>query len=86
MAIQTETVLTVNLILLITGLNAVTAHGMSLVSIVLLLKPIIAGIVQGAYVLVILPVNVVMVPVILMKTVKPVKLTAVYAVNVMQVI
>ena len=45
-----------------------------------------AGIVPAVLVLVIQRVSVVMVPVILMKTVKPAKLTVVFAANVMQVL
>jgi len=79
-------VMTVNLISQLTDLNAVIPHGMSLVLTVLTLMPTITGIVLVVHALVMKKVNVVMATAISMKTAKPVKLIAAYAVNVMQVL
>jgi hypothetical protein len=84
-ALLQVTAQTVNLISLPMELNAVMLRGISMVLPVLLLKQIITGIAPVVTAQVILKANVVTACVILMKTVKPAKLTVAYAVNVVMV-
>jgi hypothetical protein len=78
-------VMTVNLIGLLTDLNAVIQPGMSMVLTAPLLKAIMAGIVQDVAVQVMHLLYVVTVPVLVTKIVKPAKLTVAYAANVLRV-
>ena len=77
---------TVNFIMVIMEPHAVIQSGMTMVLTVPHLKPITAGIALVVAALVIKKVNVVMEPVMSMKTVKPVKPTVVFAANVTMVI
>ena len=80
---QTGTALTVNLIGLLTVVSAVTVPGMNMALTVPHWKVHTTGIVPAVHAPVMRQVNVVTVLVTVMKTVKAVKLTAVYAANVM---
>jgi hypothetical protein len=80
-----KAVMIVNLILLHMDLNVVIVHGMNLVSTVLLLKPIIAGIVPVVTVQVMVLQYAVMAIVRVMKPMTTVQMTAYLQVNVLMV-